>query len=495
MSKIVNKRFRKTNKKIDLNVEHFSSIHEPKEFVKSVVKPLSSTSPKHKQRKMETIGRFMKRTTQKRKIRFLTKICSDSGECMALGKEWKIINRVFNGFVSFDFVTSIKKIGANGANGFIKEIEYTQNQYVSYAILKSNKTQKSDNLGYEYWTGQIINQWCSIFPCFVRTYGYYLYDNHTTFTKFKDDKQTIGDLQNVVLQLKDKDTSIIDWANACKNNQYSVILIEHVKDSQTLEQMVSKKNDETFVNGELLFILLQIYYPLFMLIDIFTHYDLHTANILVYTLPNDTYVNYSFVDPNSGKIITFKTPYIIKIIDYGRCYIYDRVRQISTKTIYETVCKISECDNCGKYLGFLFFKDEMTIPYIDSVNRNMSSDLRCLNYIKYRFGEHIKVNTPLYRKMKGSVKQLFDDLVYSERYGTPPLSTDKSTGKIRNVSDAYERLIRILSDEPERLNTNSHLYNDPAKCIGTLYIDGKNAMRFTSSVSTSRSATNSKSAL
>ena len=275
---------------------------------------------------------------------------------------------------------------------------------------------------------------------------------------------------------------LLDWNNACKNNQYSALLIEHVKDSQTLEQMIIKENDETFANGEFLFILLQIYYPLFILMRVFTHYDLHISNILVYTLANGSYITYSFEDPITNQRITFKTHYIIKIIDYGRCYIHDEDTQTSTKNVFETVCKMPECDKCGKYLGFLFFKDEnkLSNPYIDSVNLNISSDLRALNYIKYRFTEHIRSNTAIYRKMKGSMKQLFDDLVYSERYGTPPLSTDKSSGKIRNVGDAYERLIRILLDEPERFIHNSQLYDDPTKCIGTLYMDGKNPMRFVS---------------
>ena len=149
---------------------------------------------------METIGRFMKQTKTKRQSVFLTKICSDSGECIALGKEWKKIKDYFHGFVSFRDVTGIKKVGTNGANGLIKEIEYTQHQYVSYAILKSNKTKRSDNLLYEYWAGQIVNRWCSIFPCFVRTYGYYLFDNHPSWVKFDSDRQTVPDLKNLVLQ-------------------------------------------------------------------------------------------------------------------------------------------------------------------------------------------------------------------------------------------------------------------------------------------------------
>lgn len=67
MSKIVNKRFRKTQKKINLDLEHFSSIHEPGEY------RIKSSSPRYKQRKMETIGRFMKQTKTKRQSVFLTK--------------------------------------------------------------------------------------------------------------------------------------------------------------------------------------------------------------------------------------------------------------------------------------------------------------------------------------------------------------------------------------------------------------------------------------
>jgi hypothetical protein len=79
-----------------------------------------------------TIVRTIKRHIIKQKSNFLTSICPDSGECMALGKETKTIRKYFDGFTNFNYVElPIKRIGnlSNSANGFIHKIKYTREGY------------------------------------------------------------------------------------------------------------------------------------------------------------------------------------------------------------------------------------------------------------------------------------------------------------------------------------------------------------------------------
>jgi hypothetical protein len=73
--------------------------------------------------------------------RFLKSICSDSGVCIAFGKERKKIFDFFNGFSKFDYLKKTRAIGAKSSNGFVKELEYEREGYKAYAILKSSKQQ------------------------------------------------------------------------------------------------------------------------------------------------------------------------------------------------------------------------------------------------------------------------------------------------------------------------------------------------------------------
>jgi len=122
-----------------------------------------------------TIGNFMKKTENKRRSMFLQAICSDSGVCIAFGKERQKIFDFFDGFTKFNYLKNIKAIGAVSENGFIKELEYEREGYKAHAILKSSREKMSDNLMYEYFVGIIINEFAKRIPCFIETYGHYEY--------------------------------------------------------------------------------------------------------------------------------------------------------------------------------------------------------------------------------------------------------------------------------------------------------------------------------
>ena len=135
-----------------------------------------SAEKKTKARKI--IGRFMNKTKHRRKAMFLRAVCLDSGVCLAFGTYANEIKKHFGGFANFEYATApIKRIGSPSANGFINEIQYDHRGYKAYAVLKSSVKPNSDNLMYEYMVGQYINKLNKRFPCFVETYGYYIYDD------------------------------------------------------------------------------------------------------------------------------------------------------------------------------------------------------------------------------------------------------------------------------------------------------------------------------
>jgi hypothetical protein len=91
------------------------------------------------------------------------------------------------------------------------------------------------------------------------------------------------------------------------------------------------KNTEYGFNVDIFQIFLQIFIPLGKLAHNFTHNDLHTNNVLIYTFPDNKYIvlKYIFKD----KVIEMKTRYIAKIIDYGRSYFNLEGTELPIKTI------------------------------------------------------------------------------------------------------------------------------------------------------------------
>ena len=154
----------------------------------------SGFSPEAEQKASEILKRYIQRfktysgnISQHRAI-FLNSICSDSGVCIAFGKQAKRISKHFNGFVNFEYVISVDQIGPTTINGFVKEITYEHFGYKANAILKSSNKKDSDNLLFEYLVGQYINKQCMVFPCFIETYGWYQYNTSTVRKNMKFNK-------------------------------------------------------------------------------------------------------------------------------------------------------------------------------------------------------------------------------------------------------------------------------------------------------------------
>jgi hypothetical protein len=101
-------------------------------------------------------------------------------------------------------------------------------------------------------------------------------------------------------------------------------------------------------------ILLQIYIPLGLLEKQFTHYDLHTGNVLIYTLPANKYVTLTYTIPGRTEPIKMKTKYIAKIIDYGRCFFNNGV--VSSANFYNNnIHNKAVCRNNLRQTGYGWF--------------------------------------------------------------------------------------------------------------------------------------------
>jgi len=424
----------------------------------------------------EVIGRFMRKTQHKRKAEFLKSICSDAGVCTAFGTYAEAIKKHFGGFANFAYAQPpIKRIGGVSQNGFVHEINYLHRGYKACAVLKSARMPDVDNLMYEYIVGQYINKQNKRFPCFLETYGYYTYKGEISWKKMEKTKiiKDVAILKDLTLR------KTIDYKIACAQSKYLAILIQHLKDITSLFSMYQDLN---FLTDDLLHVLFQVYMPLALLKDNFTHYDLHSNNVYLYEPVKGSYVHFHY--HISGQVVSFKSKYIVKIIDYGRSFFNDTgasgvvaaAGAANAKDVYEAVCKEPECgpvDSCGYDKGFAWLEKlepqyKAASNWLSSQEKNISHDLRLLNEVK-------EMTVGL---LPDFMKTMTDLVQYKKQFGTGQILKSGLPNKINNVQDAADIFKHELL-EPEEIEYNEEVYQGQPK-LGDLHIyDDGRPMQFT----------------
>ena len=253
---------------------------------------------------------------------------------------------------------------------------------------------------------------------------------------------------------------------SCTHSKHLAILIQHIKEAEPLKKMCQNIQ---FLERDLLNVLYQIYMPLATLANTFTHYDLHWSNVLIYEPVKGKCIQYRYF-LNDGTIVEFKSAYIVKIIDYGRCFFIDESEtgmKHSSKDIYDTICQLDECEpECGKYKGFYTLAPEEypgSFYYISSSTRNMSHDLRLLNDIK-RLINVDEFNEYLYDELEKVAYGV--GLDSDKHYGTKEQTKTDSLRTIRNVIDAHNALKNIITTH--KLAYDSY-YQD-VELLGTFHI-------------------------
>lgn len=404
---------------------------------------------------------------------------------------------------NYESIKEIYRIGDDSSNGFINVITNTDG---TKKILKSSRKTYSDNLFYEYMAGLYVNKLAEHFPCFIKTEGLFHYNNKTDWWRMKNKSREQGENQSHTIESETNinsylteihtstsiskiNSSQLELAKylkiACEKSELLAISLEHIDSTKSLYDLLYTIND----SDDLLFLLYQIYMPLSILSEHFTHHDLHYGNVMIIKTPNNTYYDYEY-ELKDGTIITFKSPYMAKIIDYGRCFFEDADDGNSSKKIYETICYVREClsststsywipsllyNTCGKDFGFLH-KEFAT-------KNSKCHDLRLLSFIsdKLRY-----MNSPLLTE-KGELTQLailFQRLLYKDdNTYFPPICTDeklshyilvslglynKDKKYIYNVKDAHNVIKTFISSEKSK-NNNFDKYKDQ-KSIGTYRI-------------------------
>jgi hypothetical protein len=312
---------------------------------------------------------------------------------------------------------------------------------------------------YEYVVGRQINQlFYNKYPIFVETYDYYYtYRNEATWHDLKENVY-VGTLKNALVPY-----NVVDTKMSCERSKHLCILIQHINNAPTLDHELNVSKN--FRRYELLNTLYQIYFTLSAIKTQFTHYDLHTDNVLIYTPDETKYIQYHF-HTLLGEVISFKSRKVVKIIDYGRSYI-----ETATATTKTNVCAEKACGgpaNCGNDYGYSL------IPpmnyFIEPWKHNISHDLRLLTIIVNAIHNTARVAPDIPMIMQTELNKI----KYSTNYGTKQSLNTGLPARIVNVSDA-EVVIRTLLKTPHFKNVND-VYSNAYTKSGDLhvYVDGRN---------------------
>jgi hypothetical protein len=447
----------------------------------------------------------MKNTTLKRKSEFLKAICSDSGFCYALGKNRTKIFDFFDGFVGFEYVKPpIVAIGNPSSNGFVKSIRYERHGYTANAVLKSSTKSTADNLAYEFLVGMFLNKMGNRFPCFVQTYGLYYYKTNSDWMHARDTKRMSSNILKHSLQLhttldkfKRDITNAID-DDACAFSKYAAVLIQHFPNVTTFGDYLDDMSEDgidwcNFSIKELPYILYQIYMPLAAMSKVFTHYDLHQNNVLLYEPVPGKYIQYHY--HLEKETVQFKSKFIAKVIDYGRAFYKDvEVKNVSATDVLKRTCVLDECnlegEDCGDHSGFRYLTNTLkpSTYYMSSSEHNPSADLRLLHLIKKSFNTHgYNVGNgdcgpnDLEEEAFESIDKILDMIVFGvglqpdqTKYGTKPLGSGLPSN-IQNVNDV-ELLLRegLLTNVALKAFNDSYYENMEKICDIHVYSDGRN---------------------
>jgi hypothetical protein len=380
--------------------------------------------PNKKTRATKKIGHFVLKNRKQLRTHFLKTICADSGQCIALGTEATKIRQFFDGFSNFTFLTTVRKIGKSSANGSIYELRYEHRGYVSYAILKLNAVSGADSLLYEAFVGKKINEYAKKYPCFLETYG--------DFTVPMELWQKIRARKNASMKKKDVEElslGLTDKEASCRYSYYKTqaILIQHIKVSSGEESLKDCIQSKKFVRTNLANVLYQVYAVLSVLSDEYTHYDLHSENVMTIVFKPRQYIEYHYQQLD-GSVLSFKSKYMAKIIDYGRNYIRE-----SSSNFRDSLCAIKKCNQprakCGANYGYGWLDPSPNEFFVNSTVRNKSHDLRLVADI---------LETGISNKC---LEQILRQIVFTDDYGTAELEmSGLSEGKINNVCDMAETL-------------------------------------------------------
>ena len=336
------------------------------------------------------------------------------------------------------------------------------------------------------------------YPCFVETYDLYKKTNpgdpntntdfnldnltplfpettaETTAESTAETTQQTKTLEEVETEFYNKITTAEKLIETCNESDKISLHIQYLENVSSLfETLIRNKKQNIFFY--ICTYLYQVYAPLAVLSDEFTHYDLHTGNVLIYKVAPNKYTKMIYHYPDNTTV-EFNTDGIAKIIDYGRCYFKynDTINSKKFIDILEYNMNLYMRKNPTKRkiysddCGYTSFSERFKQFYIDSRTRNKSHDLRLVKNVNDIYQHY--------------TKQKMFNIEYKKEYGTPEVSQNTYINigdKICNVNDMHAELRKILMSD--KYKQTSKALEQSSSLYGTIecWLDGSTPMIFT----------------
>ena len=440
-----------------------------------------------------SLAASLSKPTEERLKIALESVCKNSNQCLAIGQYNSMINTYFKNFRDFAMIDpSATSILSKGQNGVVIDYKFVNGGYSAHALMKASLKRDADNLYYEWYVGTyFVNRITKLFPAFLETYGMYL--DKYSIAQHLNPNGTMKSSFNVatanrIIERMTPASTPLAWGKSCVQNETFRILIQYFDKCNTLYNMTKTAGFKSDVYSALF----QLYFPLSVLGKFFTHYDMHSENVLVYKpFEGKKYITFVY-HLADGRTVTFPCEYIMKIIDYGRSYFNtqwfkDEPNPTNTSLVVNALCQAPECSipgypdsACGSYNGYNVIQGSTVINNfdfynIDPVRPNISHDLRSFFNVKSDYDDLAINGLPL-------------NVFFIHKYGTPEKDSpyiedpDPSHTQYGYTVTNVQSVIQLFADKADMLALTGGKYSTPDwENMGTLHIyaDGTTECTFT----------------
>jgi hypothetical protein len=429
----------------------------------------NAVSSSRKSSATRKIQRFLRHRHPMIRGKYLQMICSDSNVCIAFGKESQLIKRHFKGFIHInesDGIVRNQTIIDSGGNGVIIKLTYTspKSGYKAHAVLKKITDTAQDFILYEAAVGFYLNKFSIYYPVFLETYGLFEVTGGGEYS-FK-----VNNLRDLINGINDG-----SFVVECNQTQKYELVIQYLENSRTLLKMMS---NPIFISNFLLYSLFQIYSTLHFMSS-FIHFDLHASNVLIFCPVSKKYIEYIY-HLNDNTTVSFKSPYITKIIDYARAFFESDSK---LENALKSKCSSdSTPDSVPPLLNEVLRIKQQALRFkSDTLNNNNhlinlnAPDLQLFMYLYIASNPRIRMPEwfdPLFNNVYN------DNWIEDDYYLPDPTKCNADKTPICNVSGAYGELLKLVRD-PIIQKSNNDFFNESAK-LGELHVyeNKKTPMRF-----------------
>ena len=390
--------------------------------------------------------------------------CSNINMCLNFGFANKQIIQFLSTLNHLKVINKIERMDSENRNGIIHVLTSHFREFTCNSILKSYKindvTSKqkdyiNDNLLYEFLIGKSINNF-KITPNFIETLNLYKYNSpmsHRIFINTKDKDLTTSYLaENVsIIKPEELENSLLEIIkDTCSNPESYCIESLYVSTMMSVSSFLSFHNPHfaSFWEKYAITTLFQTYSTLFYYRNIFSHNDLHSGNVLC-SYDENYIFRFVYTPTSHTRQIIFYSPYLVKIIDYGRCVVKE-----TSDFIFSEIVKHAECFSLDK--REILKKTGYRVPGMYYQNHNSQNrhteDIRLFTiYKSYIFKD--RHNYPLPR-------DFIDEILFNEN--------------IKNSINVFKALEYYL-DKNKHIYNDSNLHKDK-KIKGTFIIHPNDAL-------------------